>query len=64
VELLSVLAEELHLHGAFWSLISGLDLNTMGYAIVGLFILTWALALAVWRLARLEERWQAPARSL
>ena len=63
VELLSVLAEELRLHGAFWSWISGVDLNTMGYAIVGLFVLTWALALAVWRLARLEDRWQAPSRS-
>jgi nickel/cobalt transporter (NiCoT) family protein len=63
VELLSVVAEELHLRGAFWGWISGLDLNTMGYAIAGLFVLTWALALAVWRLARLDERWQVPARS-
>jgi nickel/cobalt transporter (NiCoT) family protein len=63
VELMSVVAEELHLRGAFWGWISGLDLNTMGYAIAGLFVLTWALALAVWRLARLDERWQVPARS-
>jgi high-affinity nickel-transport protein len=63
VELLSVVAQELRLHGAFWDWISGLDLNTMGYAIAGLFVLTWALVLAVWRLARLEERWQVPARS-
>ena len=27
--------------------------------IVGLFVATWALALAVWKLGRIEERWSA-----
>ena len=25
--------------------------------IVGLFVLTWLLSLAIWRFARIEERW-------
>ena len=29
--------------------------------IVGLFLLTWAVALVVWRFGRIEERWTAPA---
>ena len=33
------------------------DLNLLGYAIVGLFVATWAIALAVWRVGRIEERW-------
>jgi len=36
---------------------TGIDLDLVGYAVVGLFALTWAVALAVWRYARIEERW-------
>ena len=57
IELLSVFAEKLSLSGQPWDLVSGLDLNYVGYAIVGLFALTWAIALAVWHLGRIEERW-------
>jgi high-affinity nickel-transport protein len=35
------------------------NLNVLGYVIVGLFVLTWTVALAVWRFARIEERWGA-----
>jgi high-affinity nickel-transport protein len=27
--------------------------------IVGLFVATWAIALAVWRFGRIEEKWSA-----
>ena len=37
--------------------IASLDLGHVGFGIVGLFVLTWALALAVWRFGRIEERW-------
>jgi high-affinity nickel-transport protein len=40
--------------------IASVDLNSVGYFIVGLFVLTWAVALVVWRLGRIEERWAAP----
>jgi high-affinity nickel-transport protein len=59
IELLSVLAEKLGLRGGVWDLVSGLDLNLVGYAIVALFAVTWLIALTVWRLARIEERWNA-----
>jgi high-affinity nickel-transport protein len=39
-----------------------LDLNLVGYVIAGLFVLTWAIALAVWRFGHIEERW-TPARA-
>jgi high-affinity nickel-transport protein len=38
---------------------SGLDLNYVGYGIVALFVLTWVVALAVWRFGRIEQRWAA-----
>ena len=63
IELLSVLADRLSLSGGLWGWVSGLDLNYVGYAILGLFAVTWAVALTVWRVGRIEERWAvAPAR--
>jgi nickel/cobalt transporter (NiCoT) family protein len=59
VELLSVLASRLGLNGGVWHFVSTLNLNVLGYAIVGLFVLTWAIALAVWHFGRIEERWTA-----
>jgi nickel/cobalt transporter (NiCoT) family protein len=59
VELLGLAADKLSLTGSFWDWISAIDLNTLGYVIVGLFVATWAASFAVWRLARIEERWSA-----
>jgi nickel/cobalt transporter (NiCoT) family protein len=33
------------------------DLNTLGYGVVGLFVLTWATSAVVWKASRFEERW-------
>ena len=43
-------------------IIEDVNLNLVGYLVVGLFVLTWALALAVWRYGRIEERWSAGVR--
>jgi high-affinity nickel-transport protein len=59
VELLAVATDKLGLRGGFWSWVSSVDLNTIGYVIVGLFLLTWVLAIVIWRLARIDERWGA-----
>jgi high-affinity nickel-transport protein len=37
--------------------IASLDLEFVGFAVVALFAVTWAIALAVWRFGRIEERW-------
>ncbi len=57
VELLGLFAGEFGWHGAFWDWVSGLNLNMVGYFIVGMFVVTWAIALLVWRYGRIEERW-------
>ncbi|SNY76340.1 high-affinity nickel-transport protein [Nocardia amikacinitolerans] len=57
VELLGLLAEQLRLSGGFWDWVGGLDLNVLGYVIVGLFVATWVVALLVWRYGRVEQRW-------
>jgi high-affinity nickel-transport protein len=62
LELLGVLADRLELDGGAWDVVAKVDLNLVGYAIVALFVLTWTVALAVWRFGRIEERWGARVR--
>jgi high-affinity nickel-transport protein len=59
IELLAVFADKLNLTGGLWDWVSNLDLNYVGYAIVGLFVVTWAVALAVWHFGDIEAKWTA-----
>ncbi|MGI8845243.1 MAG: HoxN/HupN/NixA family nickel/cobalt transporter [Thermoleophilaceae bacterium] len=59
VELMAVFADKLGLTGGVFGFVSTLDLNYVGYAIVALFVLTWIIALSVWRFGHIEERWTA-----
>ncbi len=59
VELLGLLAQKLGIDSGPLGWIAGLDLNVVGYVIVGLFALTWIVALAIWKAARIEQRWLA-----
>ena len=61
IELLSIAVERLDLSGGFWGWVAGIDLNALGYVVFGLFVATWALALAVWRFGHIEDRW-SPSR--
>jgi high-affinity nickel-transport protein len=45
--------------GGFWSLIRHFNINVAGFVIVGLFLLTWAAAMLIWRYGRIEEKWSA-----
>ena len=57
VELLGLFADEFGWRGGFWDWVSGLDLNLVGFLVVGMFVITWAVALLVWRYGRIEEKW-------
>jgi high-affinity nickel-transport protein len=59
VELISILTDRLDITTGPLAGIGNLDLNFVGYAIVVLFVLTWVLALAIWKFARIEEKWSA-----
>ena len=59
VELLGLLARQFGWTGGFWGWIGGLDLNLLGYAIAGLFVLTWVAAVLIWRFAGIERKWSA-----
>jgi len=60
IELGGLFAGQLGWRGRFWAWLGGLDLNTVGLVVVGMFVGTWAIALLVWRYGRIEEKW-APA---
>ncbi|GAA5096300.1 HoxN/HupN/NixA family nickel/cobalt transporter [Nocardia iowensis] len=57
-EIVSILTEKLGVQTGVLAWIGNLDLGDLGYIIVGLFVLTWAVAVAVWRFAGVERRWQ------
>ena len=56
IELLGLFAGQLGWRGPFWNWLGGLNLNVVGFIVVGMFVLTWAVALLVWRYGRFEER--------
>ncbi|WP_213770806.1 HoxN/HupN/NixA family nickel/cobalt transporter [Bradyrhizobium sp. dw_78] len=52
IETLGLIGDQFQLHGAFWNAISDLNDNfgALGYGIVALFIASWALSFAIYRL--------------
>ena len=63
IELVSILADKFAITTGPIAWIAALDLNLVGYIIVGLFVLTWIAAATVWRLARIEQRWNTHVRT-
>jgi high-affinity nickel-transport protein len=59
IEVLGLIAQERHLSGGFWAFMANFNLNTAGFVIVGLFVVTWAIALGIWHFGRLEQKWEA-----
>ncbi|MDA8379608.1 MAG: HoxN/HupN/NixA family nickel/cobalt transporter [Actinomycetota bacterium] len=57
IELVGLAARELGLGGEPWRWLAGFNINAAGFAIVGLFLATWLIAVAIWRFGRIEERW-------
>jgi nickel/cobalt transporter (NiCoT) family protein len=57
IELLQVLSSELNLSGGFWLWVDALNFETIGYGIVGLFVVSWMASMAYWRLGRFEQKY-------
>jgi high-affinity nickel-transport protein len=58
IEIISILTDKLDITTGLLATIGSIDLNSVGYWIVALFATTWAIALAVWRFGRIEQRWE------
>src|SRR5215472_13643187 len=61
VEVLGLIAQQTHLSGGFWGFMQDFNINTAGFVIVGMFVLTWVVALAIWHFGRIEQKWEAAA---
>jgi nickel/cobalt transporter (NiCoT) family protein len=60
IETLGLLPQEipgLSRHHGFWGFVYNFNINTAGFVIVGLFVVTWVAAMLVWRYGKLEQRW-------
>jgi len=59
IELVGLFTDGLGLRGPVADWFQHFNINTAGFIIVGMFLVTWALALAIWRFAKIEEKWTA-----
>jgi high-affinity nickel-transport protein len=61
VEFLRLIGTEYKLSGGFWAFMADFDVNQAGFVIVGMFVGTWAIALAIWHLGKIEQKWDLAA---
>ncbi|MEU0467182.1 HoxN/HupN/NixA family nickel/cobalt transporter [Amycolatopsis sp. NPDC006131] len=61
IELLGLLAERLNVTSGPLAWAASMDLADVGYLLVGLFAVTWLVALVVWRAGRMGQRWAPEA---
>jgi len=54
-ELIQVVATELKLTGEFWGWLNNLDFETIGYGIIVIFLATWLVSVAVWKIRRFDK---------
>jgi len=59
IEVDSILVDKLGIESGPLYALGNLDLNYVGYIIVGLFAATWGVALTWWKVGRVEQRWNA-----
>jgi high-affinity nickel-transport protein len=58
IELIGVAHDQLGFVNPVTDWISDLNLNDVGFVVVGAFMVVWAVAIGYWKLARVEHRWQ------
>jgi high-affinity nickel-transport protein len=56
IELAGLLARQLGARGSFWVWLERININTLGFIIVGMVLAAWVIAAVIWRLGRLQER--------
>jgi len=63
IELGGIIAQHLDAQGSFWNWFENININELGFIIVGMFVATWIVALSIWRFGHIEERWSAQIRT-
>ena len=57
IEILGLIGQEFSLAGGFWTFMGNFNINKAGFVIVGIFVVTWAVALSVWHFGKIEQKW-------
>ncbi len=58
IVLIGLLVDRLGITSGPLAVIGSADLESVGFAIVGIFVVVWGTALGIWRFGRVEERWE------
>jgi high-affinity nickel-transport protein len=58
IEIFGLIAQETNLSGGFWDFMENFNINRAGFIIVGVFVVTWIVALAVWHFGEIERKWE------
>ncbi len=61
IEILGLIAQEMNLNGGFWDFMQNFNINRAGFIIVGVFVATWIVALAIWHFGEIERKWETQA---
>jgi nickel/cobalt transporter (NiCoT) family protein len=59
IELVSVVTDQAHISSGPLSAIASINLDYAGYGIVGLFFVSWLVAIGIWHFGGIEEKWSA-----
>jgi high-affinity nickel-transport protein len=57
IEALGLISDQFHLKGGFWETAGGLNdnFNNLGFAIIGIFAIAWALSYFIYKARKLDE---------
>jgi high-affinity nickel-transport protein len=61
IVLVGLLTDRLGIKSGPLAYVGSLDLQSVGFVIVGMFVVIWLGALAIWRFGKIEERWDVSA---
>jgi high-affinity nickel-transport protein len=62
IEIVGPVGKEANLHDPFFGFFQRFSINTAGFVIVAIFVATWVVAVLYWKLANVEEKWDASLR--
>lgn len=60
IVLVTLLVDKLDIESGPLKAVGSLELDSVGYIVVGLLLATWVIAVAVWKLGRIEQRHETP----
>jgi high-affinity nickel-transport protein len=62
IELAQVFSEKLRLTSGIWGWLQSLNISSIGYLLVVLFIFSWGISYIIWKVFKIEEKWSPPVK--